>query len=79
VDPIVAGYRSHVRLREDELLRLADVMRVRPLIFACWMYRRAVVSGKQPDGTEWWWPSDEMVESITARARAAFERPLEKT
>jgi Ser/Thr protein kinase RdoA (MazF antagonist) len=78
VDPVVAGYSSHVRLTEDEVARLADVMRVRPLVFACWRYRRAVASGNQPDGTEWWWPSDELVESIAARARAAFERPLEK-
>ena len=78
VDPIVAGYRSHVRIGEDELSRLAGVMRVRPLIFACWRYRRAVASGEQPDGTEWWWPSDELVESISTRARAAFERQIEK-
>jgi hypothetical protein len=48
-------------------------MRVRPLVFACWRYRQAVVSGKQPDGTEWWWPSNELVAAITSRARAAFK------
>jgi Ser/Thr protein kinase RdoA (MazF antagonist) len=78
VDPVVAGYSSHVRLTEDELTRLGDVMRVRPMVFACWRYRHAVVSGKQPEGTEWWWPSDELVESISARARSAFERQPEK-
>jgi Ser/Thr protein kinase RdoA (MazF antagonist) len=79
VDPVVAGYRSHVQLQKDELERLADVMRVRPLVFACWRYRRAITSEKQPDGKEWWWQSDELVESVTARARAAFERPVEKS
>jgi Ser/Thr protein kinase RdoA (MazF antagonist) len=78
VDAVVAGYRSHVHLQEDELERLADVMRVRPLIFACWRYRHAILAGKQPDGTEWWWPSDELVEKIAARARAAFEGAANK-
>jgi Ser/Thr protein kinase RdoA (MazF antagonist) len=73
VDAVVAGYRSHVQLQNSELLRLADAMRVRPLIFACWRYRHEVISGKTPNGTEWWWPSDELVEAIAARARAAFE------
>jgi Ser/Thr protein kinase RdoA (MazF antagonist) len=73
VDAMVAGYRSHVQLQEKELVRLADVMRIRPLIFACWRYRRAVASGKPPNGTEWWWPDNKLVEAIAARARAAFE------
>jgi Ser/Thr protein kinase RdoA (MazF antagonist) len=73
VDAMVAGYRSHVQLQEKELARLADVMRIRPLIFACWRYRHAIKSGKQPDGTEWWWPSNTLVEAVAARARAAFE------
>jgi Ser/Thr protein kinase RdoA (MazF antagonist) len=79
VDAMVAGYRSHVQLQENELVRLADVMRIRPLIFACWRYRHAIVSGKPPNGTEWWWPSNELVEAITARARAAFEGAPEQT
>jgi Ser/Thr protein kinase RdoA (MazF antagonist) len=78
VDPVVDGYRSRVNLQEDELARLADVMRVRPLIFACSRYRHAVISGKQPDGKEWWMPSDELVESISTRALAAFKRAPKK-
>lgn len=72
VDAMVAGYRVHVQLQGDELDRLAGVMRIRPLIFACWRYRHMIASGKMPDGTEWWWPSDELVEAIAARAREAF-------
>jgi len=75
---VVAGYRSQVDLQDNELARLADVMRVRPLIFACWRYRHAVVSGKQPNGTEWWMPSDELVDAISARARVGFEHTLKK-
>ncbi len=81
VDSVVAGYRSRVRLRRDELARLGAAMRIRPLVFACWRYRHAVVSGKSPDGREWWMPSDDLVESISARALAAFdqaERPRKR-
>jgi len=78
VDPVVAGYCSRVSLGKDELARLANVMRVRPLIFACRRYRHAIAAGKQPDGTEWWMPSEEIVESISARARSTFERELRK-
>jgi Ser/Thr protein kinase RdoA (MazF antagonist) len=74
VDAIVAGYRSHMRLEEDELARLPGAMRIRPLVFACWRYRHAIHSGRVPDGTEWWWPNDDLVRSIAARASAAFRR-----
>jgi len=74
VDAMVAGYRSHVELQESELARLADAMRIRPLVFACWRYRYAMISGKPPNGAEWWWPSDVLVEAISARARSAFEK-----
>jgi Ser/Thr protein kinase RdoA (MazF antagonist) len=72
VDAIVAGYRSHVQLEESELDRLAAVMRIRPLVFACWRFRHAVISQRSPNGSEWWWPSEELIQLITARACAAF-------
>jgi Ser/Thr protein kinase RdoA (MazF antagonist) len=75
VDAVVEGYRSRVALKKEELERLAGVMRVRPLVFACWRYRHAMLSGKQPDGQEWWWPSDELVEEIAGSAVSAFGRP----
>lgn len=74
IDAVVAGYREHIRLEEDELARLAAVMRIRPLVFACWRYRHAVLADKVPDGSEWWWPSDRLVQAIAAAARAAFQR-----
>ncbi len=73
VDAIVAGYRSHIRLEEHELDRLAPVMQIRPLVFACWRFRHAVNSQRSPDGTEWWWPDNELVQAIAARACAAFQ------
>ena len=74
VDAMVAGYRSHVKLEQNELARLADAMRIRPYVFACWRYRHSMVSGKPPTGDEWWWPSEGLTQAITARARAAFEK-----
>jgi Ser/Thr protein kinase RdoA (MazF antagonist) len=77
VDAIVAGYRSHVHLQEDELARFADATRISTLVFACWRYRHAMLSGRPPDGPEWWWPSDELIEAVAARARAAFKGALQ--
>lgn len=74
VDAVVAGYRSHIQLEESELLRLAAVMRIRPLVFACRRYRYALTSEQPPDGSEWWWPDDELVQAIAARACAAFQQ-----
>jgi Ser/Thr protein kinase RdoA (MazF antagonist) len=72
VDAMVAGYRSRVTLEKEELSRMADAMRVRPLVFACWRYRHAVKSGEVPEGNEWWMPSDELVDAVAARALDAF-------
>jgi len=76
VDAAVKGYSTHVHLQENELLHLVGAMKVLPLIFACWRFRYAIASGKSPDGTEWWWPREELTEAIAARARAAFESPV---
>lgn len=72
VDAVVAGYRSRLRLEEREVERLGAVMRIRTVVFACWRYRYAVASGRPPNGTEWWWPSDELTQAVAARACAAF-------
>lgn len=68
VDAVVAGYRSQVHLAESEVARLARVMRLRPLVFACWRYYHALLADQPPDGTEWWWPSDELSEAVAGRA-----------
>jgi Ser/Thr protein kinase RdoA (MazF antagonist) len=72
VDSVVEGYRSHLTPTAEELARLANVMQVRPLIFACWRLRRAILVGKKPEGGEWWWPSPELAEEIASRARSVF-------
>ncbi len=74
IDAVVAGYRSHIQLEEEELERLARVMQIRPLVFACWRYRHAVLAGRIPDGSEWWWPDEEWTRDIAARACAAFKK-----
>jgi Ser/Thr protein kinase RdoA (MazF antagonist) len=73
VDAIVSGYRAYLSLEKHELDRLAAVMRIRPLVFACWRYRHAVLAGRSPDGTEWWWHNDELIQAIAARACNAFQ------
>lgn len=73
VDAVVAGYRPHIRLEARELERLADVMQVRPLVFACHRFAYAVRNGQSPNGAEWWWPRDELVQAVAARACAAFQ------
>jgi hypothetical protein len=63
---------SHLH-KEGDLQRLAAVMRIRPLVFACWRYHRAVLAEHVHNGTEWWWPSEDLVEAIAARTRAGFQ------
>ena len=46
---------------------------IRSLIFACWRFRHAIMAGGRPDGTEWWWPSDELVGMIANHAKSVFE------
>ncbi len=70
VDAVVAGYRRHVRLEVDELARLADALRIGPLVFACWLFHGAMAAhGAPPTGTEWW-PRYDLAEAIAARATA---------
>jgi Ser/Thr protein kinase RdoA (MazF antagonist) len=71
VDTIVSGYREQVQLTGGELMRLAAVMRIRPLVHACYVYRRALDGGKLPTGNEWWWPNDTLIEAISAQAQFA--------
>lgn len=72
IDAFAAGYRAPIILDPAELERLADVMRIRPLVFACWRFRHAVKAGNLPDGSEWWWPSEPLVEAAAARAQQAL-------
>jgi Ser/Thr protein kinase RdoA (MazF antagonist) len=73
VDAVVAGYRSQIRLETLELNRLAAVMHIRPLVFACWRFRLAILADRAPDGTEWWWPDEALIQAVAARAVAAFQ------
>jgi Ser/Thr protein kinase RdoA (MazF antagonist) len=74
VNAAIAGYRSKVKIEDDEFARLYSAMSLRPLIFACWRFKYAVMAGKAPNGAEWWWPSDELTEMIAVNAQAAFKK-----
>ena len=72
----VTAYRRHVTLTDDELDRLEAVMYLRPLYLVCFDYRRAVINGHQPDGSEGWWnlSGAEHISATAAAARSAFRR-----
>jgi len=73
VDAVVNGYCAHVRLEDRELARLADVLRIRPLVFACWRFRHAVMAGRAPNGSEWSHPDDDLPLAIAARVQARVQ------
>jgi len=74
ISAAIAGYRSQVKIGENELARLYSAMSLRPLLFACWRFRYAIMAGKAPDGTEWWWPSDTLTEMIATHAKATLQK-----
>jgi Ser/Thr protein kinase RdoA (MazF antagonist) len=76
VGAAVEAYRRHVALSDEELDRLEAVMYVRPLYLVCIDYRRAIMRGHQPDGSEGWWgfADPEHIRATAAAARAALRR-----
>jgi Ser/Thr protein kinase RdoA (MazF antagonist) len=70
VDYVVDGYRRQVRLEPEELARLAEVVRARPVIFETWAFcvgRRGLAEVVQRIAA-----AREQADAITARARLAF-------
>jgi Ser/Thr protein kinase RdoA (MazF antagonist) len=76
VGAAVEAYRRHVELTDAELDRLEGVMYVRPLYLACFDYRRSLLSGDQPSGSEWWWGliDPEHISAAAAATRTALRR-----
>jgi Ser/Thr protein kinase RdoA (MazF antagonist) len=70
VDLVLEGYRRHVALEPEELARLADVVRARPVIFETWMFcmGRKGLEAAALGVTE----ARERADAITARARAVW-------
>lgn len=73
VEAILAGYRAHIALEDREIARFAAAMRLRPLVFACWRFRHAVLAGRAPNGSEWWWPDDEVLRAVAPHACAILQ------
>jgi Ser/Thr protein kinase RdoA (MazF antagonist) len=73
VEAAVHAYCRHVELTDEELNRLEGVMHVRPLYLACFDFRRSVISGEQPTGSEWWWG---LIDPDHIRANAAATRKV---
>jgi Ser/Thr protein kinase RdoA (MazF antagonist) len=74
IDAVVTGYRAHVTPTDDELARLADAIRIRPLLFAAFHVRLAVAGGNVPPATGPWFPDRQPMERVADLARTAFVR-----
>ena len=72
VDVVLAGYRRHVTLTEEELSRLADIARARPLVLSAWSVctGRATPTKALAHAAE----AKTLAEAVAARARAALAR-----
>jgi Ser/Thr protein kinase RdoA (MazF antagonist) len=75
VDRVVAGYRHHVRLEPEELARLGDLIRARPVLFDAWAF--ATGRKRLDEAASGAARSRELAQAIADRARAAFrgQRP----
>jgi Ser/Thr protein kinase RdoA (MazF antagonist) len=73
VTAAVHAYRRHVEPTEDELHRLAAVMRIRTLYLTCFAYRRAVDQGRPFHEWGFLRPSEYFTETAAA-VRVAFGR-----
>ncbi len=71
VDAVMRGYTEHIRLTDEEIERLPQVLQMKPLWLACLDYRQAVRSGHAPTLEDGWpaWVVNrtERIERITER------------
>ncbi len=72
VDVVLAGYRRHVTLTEEELGRLANIARARPLVLSAWSVcnGRATPTEALAHAAE----AKTLAEAVAARARSALAR-----
>ncbi|GAA3102006.1 Ser/Thr protein kinase RdoA (MazF antagonist) [Kribbella aluminosa] len=70
VEAVVAAYRKHVELTDEELDRLEAVMYIRPLYLVCFGYRRDLTNGVPFN--EWWFlePAEYFTTTAAATRRA---------
>jgi aminoglycoside phosphotransferase (APT) family kinase protein len=75
VDVVTSRYRRHTRLTEDELGRLPDAIRARPLLIDSW----SVATGRKPaeDVLSGLSELTELAERTAEQARRAFAAPPE--
>jgi Ser/Thr protein kinase RdoA (MazF antagonist) len=72
IDLVLAGYRRHVTLTDEELGRLADIARARPLALDVWSVGTGRITPTQAlaHAAE----VRTLTEAVAARARAALAR-----
>jgi hypothetical protein len=75
VDVVISRYRRHVELSPDEMDRLPDAIRARPLLIDCW----SVGVGRKParQVAAGLVPLARLAERIADQARRAFAAPPE--
>jgi Ser/Thr protein kinase RdoA (MazF antagonist) len=69
VDAVIAGYRAHIRLDDEEQARLAAALRRLPLVFACFLFCVGVKTSGTPGTRGPWSATRDLSESIATRVR----------
>ncbi|HTT90397.1 MAG TPA: aminoglycoside phosphotransferase family protein [Acidimicrobiales bacterium] len=71
VADVLAGYRTHVKLEEEEIDRVAGALWVRPIWLACWRCWLACVSSKVDKAFV---PDEGRIKALAAATRASLEQ-----
>jgi Ser/Thr protein kinase RdoA (MazF antagonist) len=72
VEPVIEGYSARVHLERDELDRLASAIRIRPLVFAAFLFHLGINANGSPVTAGDWPAVRDLTDQISARAREAF-------
>jgi Ser/Thr protein kinase RdoA (MazF antagonist) len=72
VDPVIAGYREHVRLDDEELDALEDAVLRPGLVLTCFLYSLGVRASGQPMLAGPMRPRTDLASAIAQRAREAM-------
>jgi Ser/Thr protein kinase RdoA (MazF antagonist) len=70
VEAVIRGYSAHASVSELDLGHLADAVRFRPLVWACALFKDAILDGRSPKR----WPLDRVraADELAERAIATF-------
>jgi Ser/Thr protein kinase RdoA (MazF antagonist) len=72
VDPVLEGYCRHRSPTADEIARLADAVRIRPLVVAARTLARSIAAGAPPEPGFAWSAHYTMAETVACRAKSVL-------